>query len=857
MQLLEYLRQHAAQNVWCSPFQDRQAILKLARLTPFGGVRHRFNIGWITLNLPEQNDSFHVYQVGQNAPIDLGLFPNRGVWIKMSDMANTRDMIVDLYFDNGVQYPRSEAWICRTHDKNFVICVKELNRVADLNHQDLNVRFYTNAFFGSPRGAPYKTLVACNGKLVKTAADISAFQAEVQALVVKKGYVYLFHNGRYVNDISPARVIIGDVVEYVYDPSIEAVLDFPVSSLPSFRSTLDTTDKYLIHPPKRGDAKIFYRDDIDVWLIKKETGNYINGIYYHRNREDSLRMVTHRDYSVPTAYVLGYAKDDKRWKADTRGLIVRMHIRNSGYDRPLVFEHHRIHELYKLTDVRILRAMQGLDGVLEEWKADSLESSHYTYLMRCWYQEITGMKTVCAYGYNAIAKLIGDSPIEVVNLAGDINYAPLPWGLQTNSTMYEYDAEGLLLGFYTHQNGTRYYTTNPECTLVEGLMGIGGKQLDVWFGKSPLQLDPESGYRFYISPLVGGATSNEWREVTEEEGLYTLKDGVFTWKYDPTRYVGVVKGDNRFLSYSFNMDQQDDFYRFHIDYTDLQGIPLELPLGKLEIWITNATTGRGRSLIQNLDWYVNWPEVVIVNKEWLDVNGKNTITVRGTDWCTPDGKLIEPNQSGFIQHGLLSLNEIYNLRDDKVIRCVADGRTFHRTQLTFAEQKYGVRVLPAADLDDGRPYWISDVRVPLPGIIPFDTDAWRERSEIVDQKVSDYLGKMLTEPTFTNPVMIKRRYRVYSPLITKLIFDMNQGWFTPPVMPTSDKAVLDSMVDYLYILEFEPTRNNVDTEYVTIHPHPWPQTRSVTQNQYAFLERVISLYLGDHVDLTQFVTIKG
>lgn len=856
MELQEALRQFAVKNIWCSPLQDHQAIFKLARLTDFGGVWNRFSIEWITLNLPENDAPFHVYQIGQNCPFDLGLFPQRGLWIKLSDLCTTQSMIADLYLDNGVQIPRSQSYICRTSDKNFILCVKEVLAISDLNAETLNLRLYSDQYFSSSRGEARRSKLVCNGMRVGSISDINTMQAEIQAIKPAFGYVNIWHNGRYVNNVSAAKVKVGDYVEYLYDPSVAAVIDFPISSLPAFRSKLDSLDKFILHPPKRGDASIYYRDDVDIFLIKKEAGDYVNGIYYHRNREDSLRMLTHRDYSIPSAYVTGYVKDDLRWKNDASGLIVRVMVRESGYSRSLVHEINRIHEIYKLPDAKILRAFQGLDSTLKEWTADWLESANYPYVMRCWYPEITPGVVIDAMGHNSIAEFVGKTPTVVTHTNEGIDYVDLPWGLQQNATMYEYDAGGLLLGFYYHTEGARYYTANKSADLVEGICGQATQSVEAYYGKVALTLDPLKSYRFYISDVLGGGTQNNWREVTEADGFFKVTDNVVTWSYDESRKVGCVVSDSKFLGYTLDLDQPDGFFRFHVNYTDVQGVVMELPVGKLELWL-GGPGKPGRSLVPGLDYFVNWPEVVIVNKEWLNVDGINTVTIRCTDWAQKDGSMLPQSDAGFVQHGLLSNDKIYQIRDDHVIRCVADGRTFHRDQLVFAEQKYGLKLKDAANVLDGRPYWISDIRVPFTGIPQSKVESLRAQAADVDKRAGDYLAKQFTPPTFDQPPFIKWRYRVYSPVITKLISDIIRGWFVPPQMPCPDQTVMESFKDYEYILPFDPARLQITQEYVTVHPHPWSKTRTVTQSQYLYLKKITELYLNDLVDITQFLTIKG
>lgn len=848
---MDYLAEYATKNIWCSPFQDKPAIFQPARLTGFSPAKRYFKYAWSHLNLPDSVNEYHVYQIGQNCPIKYGLFDQTNQWIRLSDLITDTGLLIEAYLLNGLMIPKTETWICRTYDNNFLVCSRHFPKIANLHNHALYLRFYSNAYFGRDAGIGKGVDYICGGGLMTTVAAINAFYAKVSGLAQREGYVTLFKNGRYTTRIDASNTVPGDVVEYILDPAVDAVVDFKVSDLPSFTSTLDSLDKLILHPPKRGDAVIYYRDDITIFVTKRING-VTGGKLYHRSYDKSLRMLTHRDYAIPSSYITEYVVNDPVWQNDVTGLELRVILRKSGYDRPLVFETNRIHELYKLSDTKILRAMEGLDSGIEGWQADTLESSMYTYLMRCMFGEITGEKTAEALGYHPLSKVIADSPTKVTFLGNGSGVVDLPFSLSTNSTMYEYDSNGLLLGWYRHLSGSRYFTHNLAATLVEGIVGIGDKQLDLWYGKVDIKINPDYNYRYYISREQNGVTLNDWREVKPEEGLYTITDGVFRWNYTEGYMVGCVKSDYKFSAYRLIMEKVDGFFQLHFNYTDMQAIVLELPPGKVELWLN------GRALTPGLDCYIDWPVCVIVNKEWVNVTGSNTIDVRATGFCEPDGTLPAFDaQIGFVKHGLLSLDSVYNLRDDKVIRCVADGRTFHRDDLVFAEQFYGVMVTQASQLAEGRPYWISDVVVPLPPSSGLDYMALRKEDDIQADAISKYLTTQMEEPTFDTPVMIKRRFVLYSPFITKLIYDIQARVFVPPKMPTSDQIVMESIADYEWILPYDPARRNLDAQYVVIHPHPWSRTRSVSENDYAFLKRVTDIYLNDLVDLTQFVTIKG
>ena len=121
MSMVDYLMQHARDNVWCMPFQDRQSILKLSRLTKDGGERGYVDALWDSLALPNKTDMFHVYQIGQNHPQSIGLPSERQKWFALQEWGALNSQVINLYADNGISYPLSMAYIYRADDYNFLV----------------------------------------------------------------------------------------------------------------------------------------------------------------------------------------------------------------------------------------------------------------------------------------------------------------------------------------------------------------------------------------------------------------------------------------------------------------------------------------------------------------------------------------------------------------------------------------------------------------------------------------------------------------------------------------------------------------------------------------------------------------
>lgn len=850
--MFDYLVDHALKNVWCTPDQDTQMILQPARITPINGSENYVKVAMESINLPTKRERYHVYQIGQMHPKLMGLFPERNTWRTLAHVCELENLMVDLYVKSGIQFPRVESWLLVTYDKNVLIAVKEQKRIAaDLNNEPLFVRFYSNAYFNSLRSDPAADMIVVRGKATTTTDELLAVQRKYEEYRNLPGATFAFVNGVRHNGISLVNASVGDVVEFVYDSTVMQTIEIPISSLQTFDSILDEKRKYLVHPAKESDeGSIEYRDDIDIYLIRR-TGATYKGVYYHKNQEDAVRMVTHRDYALPVAYVYGYTEDNPSL-GNVGNMSLLIHIRKSGYDRPLVNEHNRIRELYKLSDTELMKALLGVDSVVSIWRADSLEQSAYTQIMRSNGTSVSREMVQNAYGYNAISKLIADTPQAVGDLSGPDGVG-LPYGLRLNATVYEYDRNGVLLGYHYHEQGEEYFPVNPDCKLVEVLVGRGQKKMTTTFGPASSSLIPDYNYRFYLSPVIRGVATEEWQDVTGGT-QYSVQNNVVTWFIDQTKWYPQVKGDYDFLAYDLELQYEDEILQFTITAEETQyGVtvvrPLSLPVGKLDLWLN------GHPLIENLDYYVDWPRVVIVNKQHLVEGQLQKITVRGTGFCNPDLSRETPAEVGFVRNGLLSRNNRFNLRDDKVMRFVVEGALLRKEDLLFSEDDNGLRV---AGVRNGAPYVLDDIIVPLRGLTNSDTYTLRARSKEVDAMIEDYLTLKVPEPDISDLNYLERLYNVYSPFCSKLIHDLQNGFLSGGEIEGhySEYTIRQWLQPYEWLLEYDPVRRGVDQNYVSIHPHNRYVVLELNIYQYTFMERVIKLYLADKVDLTHFVRMR-
>jgi hypothetical protein len=474
--------------------------------------------------------------------------------------------------------------------------------------------------------------------------------------------------------------------------------------------------------------------------------------------------------------------------------------------------------------------------------------------MRANHNEITPKLVQDGYGYNAISKIVADTPQRVKDLGG-YRGVELPVGLRNHSTIFEYDGGGKLISFYLHSFGEEYLVKNPECEIVEGLVGAGSERLSTTYGERQTAFDTHHNYRMYTCPIIDEVPSYEWTDVTGDHTLYEIINGEVVWMVDAASVYTAVKDDINFLAYRKRLATVGGIYRFSVTAREQRGdsydvLPLTIPVGCLNIWMN------GHALIENLDYYVQWPEVVIVNKQYLIDNvDEQDFIIRGTGFCQPDMSREAPNEAGFVKHGLLSRNRRYNVRDDKVMRFIVGGTIHLKDELRFSESDSGLRM---DGIPNGTPYVIDDVVVPLRDLVVDDTYSLRDKSLEVDQDVEDYLTLRYPEPVITDPNVIPQRYRVFSPFTSKIHHDLLEGILYPPGITGqySDAKIKEWLKDYEFLLPYDPVKNGVNERYVSVHPVDVNYETELDVYQYTFLDRAIRLYLNDKVDITRFITIK-
>jgi hypothetical protein len=652
-----------------------------------------------------------------------------------------------------------------------------------------------------------------------------------------------------------------------------------------------------------GNSNIIdYQDDIDLFLIKSSTGK---GIYIHKNNEDTLRNITHKDYSIVTSYVHSYFDHfkDENGFVDTSDLILRFHVRNSGYNRSLIYERNKINELYKLNDTQIKETLLGINSNIDIWRAPVLEESLYVNLFRADYNQFSLDTVSEMLGYNAVAKVVGNA-IHFTQTVNNVKVVKVPYLLQINSTVFEYDTNGLLLEYSYHNTGEQYTCKNTNTSFVEIIYGEASDTLDEAYENNSIVVTKNNNYRFYTCDIVNGVPTYIWQDVTDPDvffgannvlegwtGLdiwgtnsiteknnrwtnsdtmsqltidysdvwseiysdYSLESNTVTWN-NPNKYT-LIRSDKKFICYQTNVEFVEGLLEVPIIYKQkrnnvFEELEITVPLGDLDVFLN------GKYLIPNLDYYYDNPKIVIVNKKYLnDINQQN-ILIRFTGFCNKDMTTNTSGEFGFIRNGKLSDNHRFNIKDGKNQRISISGSIRPPTTVSYFEDINSGTIITS---DNGKPYFLRDIVVPTTQVAKRETYSFKNESDIIDKIISDYLTTKIDQSTSAQLNVISDKHYLFSPFLSSVLINLIHDEIDISSLSQryNEEDIRKLCLNYEHMLKYDPINvlNNTNKDYVIVHPHPFSNSVDLEFNKYVFFTKVCEVYSNGFVDLSTMIRL--
>lgn len=936
------LTQFAIRDIWCDPRQDRQTVIRLARVTKNGGAYKSASVVRQQVRLPNADNStdkatYHVYQIGQlpphffnmmTIPEDVRYSQNissqtdgqttspipstqksfvlikDGEWHRVSQLCAANCATIDIYIENGTKLPRHECWLMRMPNRNFVLAVRIFatydlgsklktdsitgitSRILrTLDNEPLYIRFYSNALFdvedwrtsAKDPVFPIRTLsVSINNQSAWNAFNQSCQQ--IQNYFGQEGRGIYQIDGYSVNQpIGFDTNYIGKTLSFIWDASIRDITYKKVSELPTFISEIDAGKiKYLVVQNNQ-QLMIDYFDDMDFYLIRRYSASAFKGVFIGRVKDKPIRQLTHNSYSIRKSIIDHLVASDLVFsQGDIELMIV---TRRGGRYRPPIQQHTRVEDLNKLTYDQIIEAMTSdSNTTVPEWKASYLEKDAYAKLMGVEFVEITNELVEDAYGYNTTTRLIAD-PLDVVLESVNDIFAKAPISacipddpsVVAKRVVFCYDSDGKYIGHFNNNGNESLIaipdSLKPAAKLAEtfGLKNDVNDNSIVFNSNVSNSLLKQWGFRCYICPLIGGVPNEEWEDVTGGNLYQYLPSGdsslstslpTVSWDWSALTEYGLfpcvrIGGYMQCVTLpQVAIDRNS--YIGHLSFTIqsslnwINGVTVKtqtLASGIIDVFMD------GELLHQGLDFYVEWPTVVIVKKPKTDVMDTE-IVYRTYGFCDKTTmQPIAPRELGFVKGKILSVNGNYDIRNDRNIRVVVSDGIYTRDEVAFAENstdpKYAL---------DGKPYSVSDYMLQVEPFTSKVTNEYRDKSVDLDNRVSDYLETRLGTWHPTRPIIAIDQWQLVSPFCSAIIHAIKNGIIV--VNGQYSNAQIDAMVSsYKWLLGFDPCVNGVDSNYVYINAHQFDEPIELQSDEYSFVENIISIYLNGLPDLTPSVTI--
>lgn len=861
---------YSIKTMWGNPELDSQHQIKLARISSNQGLINDFSFMGKTRFLPKEKIFYHVFTLGG---LDKGFWNlgSRGnswyphdTWIKASQFSHDRGVALNIYRGDGSLFPCNETYIMDCFEGPTLLIVPVNINYPLRTDKNLYLRCYStdinvNTIKEEDRE---KFRFGYSSAIIKKPKDFDPVKLAYDTWVgYKMGMVSFFLNGT-MRPIAGYVPELGDLVEVVYDPSVEMILKYAYKKMPDYLSEIDKKRKVILFPNFRNKPhKYRYYDDCDFYVHNKRNGN---AYYYHRNSEDAVRQLTHQDYGMAVPYVEllmnRLITEDPTKKTTPADIEIMVVYRKTRWQFDLGPTSSRINDLYLLEDPnKIIQAMTGSTSNIPEWTAAKLEYSATNKVLNGIITSLTSNTVREALGYNGCSVAMSNSPLYMPFVTpGDPNFNPIyttppytsglgyevPPTFVERSTAYEYDVDGLLIRKVDVRN-QEWYAPKKDAFYVEWSLGEATTWLDYTVSHKDVKIRCGYGFRVYKAawaidpnwePPVD-IVKNEIRVTQDGNDIYPVGRAeikALRWNESPgdgegegIPEGGKVVGDwiditdtdeyrieNGFIIWNFDTVNNvgmvvtdyrhlyNEFEQSHIDNSLSFAITHKWSIGgsllPLEPGQIDIWMNR-HPLIENVDYILDFPNVYIINKMWLK-EGKQFFQYRGTG-LSKNG-LVNTSELGFIADGVLGYNGRYNLRIDRPTKTITGGRLYLTPTVDWAEDiNHGNNMKHL----NGFPYEVKHIYSANKYVDWYDTYWGYDKSRELDVRVSNYLTEYATyksnEPK--NVVYLEKdKYRLYSPFLSQIVNELMLGFMTAPT-PSGDAKPYPDQVVYDLVKQHE------------------------------------------------------
>lgn len=849
--MLNYLQQDAHDHVWGSPRQDNQYLFRLGRLTKEKGINVSYLLNGATINLPDTNSVWHVFNVGHLNPKIINLEPTYGVFKNIIEAMELDNVFVDCFTIDGYQITKTDVYYNYTYEKDLIIAVRNnTNSKIKLSEKDVWFRIYYSALFRSNILSTVTSNIQVFSKVVSSQILLQQAKDYYLTRIVQGGNLFVYKNGFLCNIES---ISLFDTVEIVHDAAIKEIVEVDYGDLNVFKSEKDYVRKYVLHYPGNVDQLIYY-DDVDVYVVGY-TGTDFKGLLYSRADVDSFTQLTYKDFSLKTTPVdniiseLGLCDKYK----------IRLVIRDSGIRREIFDERRRLISMYEMNDKDIKSTLGGFDSNLAMWKPENLENSSFSKFVSTTEGKVQFQDISDLYGYYTGVYRIADSLINT-----DIGYVYLPEQFSSQLVITEYDSGGLYLGSYNHETGYAYTRNNNAAVTLELLSGIRSYNI-VQYTSGTIPIKPEDEYRIFM--LVDGSyvdiTDNYFQKNKINSQIFydnrcgincnywTRKNNVWQYRGYTTETIlpPIVQISNSAITLSSGYDLivrfRKDVYEFKgTIITDKKIIVAQLDTniekvgyGKVELFLNSY------SLIRDINYTIIGSLLYIYGTDYI-VSGGNKIVLRCYDFPDNANEYIV----GVTSSGIMQTGSEFNFFKNREIRMILNGR------LSKFDPSLTNLYSDSGPLTNNLLFSLSPYFQDIKNYTKKDNFNLRHIDDFNDGELCDYLS---IKKNISGSSNYNLTYKYVSPFLINVIESVLNDNVIATVFSHNynDYEVVDYCKPFEVFLVIDYKIKTI-MKFAITNVSAYTSPLSIDIRTYEFIKRVCSIYFPDQPDIMSDIKLE-
>jgi hypothetical protein len=820
-------------DVWYNSRLDRNAVFRAVTLSSKRGAIGYVDYPMISYELPDATTPFLVLSLGVVPPISVGLNGLGLGWVSTSNLLENNTWF--LCFTKGRRFNVKDSFIQVTKQNEVLIALDYFeNQYVSVTDAPIYVRFYSNVFFNLIQN---QTTVSVDyNKYTVVGNDITSYLSFTNG-VTNPLTTLSYKNGLLLVDGFPDyhSLSVGDVLEYIVDPSISNRYILDVLDLQIYYSDLDVCNKLTVSLDNVNDDQ--FLADFEFYICGTTASGLRVGVYFPRLYMKDIRPLTYKDFGINAQYVQNTITQ-LRGFGDV-GTLTNVSLivfkRTSGLLRRSVNGSNHINDLMNLPLTYRRRALTNVNSNISIWKANTLEQCPYNQFIQN--LQIGGVVPDSSGVYSR-KELLGylETPVSTgVNLWG----IP-PIGLQTGTFVMfdEFGKNPFLIPVDRISQGVGYSSLRPPIYLpftdhpaIETVYGSGNS--------TPITLHADYDIvARYVDQDGIEQTATQWRgfTLTDNEETFT---STLEWDVDVIPFEKTLRTAADGIAFTGTFGLAD--IRNGIDVYGGIGPVRDLGMRSLLLWVN------GDYLIYGLDYIL--------------YNGRIFISAKRDSWTTEFEVLIlytgTPRASfkyedtttfGFVKYNKILEYGRYDLLAYRNKLFFVDGALYTVDQINEKEGYVDVPDTNLTPFINGTSFAI----VEKPKYFREDILDRFVKTEVGDNEddtmISNYLSVLDPQPIPDGLIVIPKQYEIVSQLMNRLIYDVANELIPGLTKTTYTLPELTHILSpYMWYLHVDLTQFELEQNYIIFSPSFDVGPFSANTNEYSFLMAVNTHLLKDRV----------